>query len=57
MAAEFALDGDMGAFGEGAGEIGEFPKATHRCHPVRDSQDPAPFFQDVLVASEKKSRC
>ena len=26
MAAEFALDGDMGAFGEGAGEIGEFPE-------------------------------
>jgi hypothetical protein len=30
-----------------------FPKATHRCHSVRDSQDPASFFQDVLVASEK----
>src|SRR4030095_3076034 len=29
------------------------PKATHRCHSVRDSQDPASFFQDVLVASEK----
>src|SRR5713101_5616527 len=30
-----------------------FPKATHRCHSVRDSQDPASFFQDVWVASEK----
>src|SRR6266498_2480145 len=30
-----------------------FPKATHRCHSVRDSQAPASFFQDVLVASEK----
>src|SRR5436190_6095628 len=30
-----------------------FPKATQRCHSVRDSQDPASFFQDVLVASEK----
>src|SRR4029077_4750806 len=30
-----------------------FPKATHRCHSVRDSQDPASFFQDVLVAREK----
>src|SRR5439155_8329733 len=30
-----------------------FPNATHRCHSVRDSQDPASFFQDVLVASEK----
>src|SRR5258708_6459727 len=29
------------------------PKATHRCHSERDSQDPASFFQDVLVASEK----
>src|SRR5260370_9493696 len=29
------------------------PKATHRCHSVRDSQDPASFFQEVLVASEK----
>src|ERR1017187_2789988 len=26
MVAEFALDGHMHAFGEGAGEIGEFPK-------------------------------
>ena len=26
MAAEFALDSHMGAFGEGAGEIGEFPE-------------------------------
>src|SRR5689334_21443139 len=29
-----------------------FPKATHRCHSVRDSQVPASFFHDVLVASE-----
>src|SRR5690348_4937976 len=29
-----------------------FPKATHRCHSVRDSHVPASFFQDVLVASE-----
>jgi len=27
MTAEFALDGHMGAFGEGAGEIGEFPES------------------------------
>ena len=27
VAAEFALDGYMGAFGEGAGEIGEFPES------------------------------
>ena len=33
-----------------------FPKATHRCHSVRDSQSPASFFQDVLVASEKIAR-
>ena len=26
MAAEFAFDGHMGAFGEGAGELGEFPE-------------------------------
>src|SRR6185369_7181861 len=30
-----------------------FPKATHRCHSVRDSHAPESFFQDVLVASEK----
>jgi hypothetical protein len=30
-----------------------FPKVTHRCHSVRDSQSPASFFQDVLVAGEK----
>jgi hypothetical protein len=53
VAAEFPLDGHMCAFGEGAGEIGRFPKATHRCHSVRESQDPVSFFQDVLVASEK----
>src|SRR5260370_26871555 len=29
------------------------PKATHRCHSVRDSQEPASFFQEVLVANEK----
>src|SRR5215813_12095548 len=29
-----------------------FPKATHRCHSVRDSHVPASFFHDVLVASE-----
>src|SRR3954470_24777765 len=28
------------------------PKATHRCHSVRDSHVPASFFHDVLVASE-----
>ena len=27
VAAEFALDGDMGAFVEGTGEIGEFPES------------------------------
>src|SRR5215471_16620352 len=42
----------MGAFGLPA-KSASFPKATHRCHSVRDSQDPASFFQDVLVASEK----
>src|ERR1019366_6472278 len=36
-----------------AAKSASFPKATQRCHSVRDSQDPASFFQDVLVASEK----
>ena len=33
MAAEFALDGHMGALGEGAGEIGEFPEG-HASMPL-----------------------
>ena len=33
VAAEFALDGYMGAFGEGAGEIGEFPEG-HASMPL-----------------------
>src|SRR4051812_6055318 len=28
------------------------PKATHRCHSVRDSHVPESFFHDVFVASE-----
>src|SRR6476620_8756316 len=31
------------------------PKATHRCHSVRDSHVPASFFHDVLVASENSA--
>lgn len=30
-----------------------FPKATHRCHSVRDSQEADPVLQDVLAAGEK----
>jgi hypothetical protein len=33
MAAEFALDGHMGTFGESAGEIGEFPEG-HASMPL-----------------------
>src|SRR4029450_8759615 len=33
MAAEFALDGYMGTFGEGVGEIGEFPEG-HASMPL-----------------------
>jgi hypothetical protein len=53
MAAEFTFDGHMRALERVPAKSASFPKATHRCHSVRDSQDPASFFQDVLVASEK----
>ena len=36
-----------------AAKSASFPKATHRCHSVRDSHAPESFFQDVLVANEK----
>jgi hypothetical protein len=49
----FAFDGYVRAFGEGAGEIGEFPEG-HAPMPLRARlPEPASFFQDVLVASEK----
>src|SRR5215831_749623 len=35
-----------------AANSASLPKATHRCHSVRDSHVPASFFHDVLVASE-----
>ena len=53
VASEFAFDGYMSPFGEGSGEIGEFPESHASMPLVRDSQDPESFFQDVLVASEK----
>jgi hypothetical protein len=53
MASEFALDRHMRTFGKGAGEIGQFPE-VHASMPLgARSQDPASFFLDVLVASEK----
>ena len=58
-AAEVALDGDMRASGEGAGKIGQFPEG-HTSMPLgaRFPGDGViiPFFQDVLVASEKIAR-
>ena len=35
-----------------AANSASLPKATHRCHSVRDSHVPASFFHDVFVASE-----
>jgi hypothetical protein len=32
-----------------------FPKATHRCHSVRDSHPPTSFFHDVLVARDDRN--
>src|SRR4051812_44634599 len=50
VAAEFSFGCHVRAFGEGAAEIGQFSEGPHRGHSVRDSQDPASFFQDILVA-------